>query len=193
MLSRLPPADKGVLMAAYEGGGLMGIDVTQGQGHNPAADRALMADALPLPLFTWEAFKWAMAVVVTRQNKVPTAEGVSSNHGEYDGELALTPVFDMLNHEAGRVLSDYAWAGPTTKAETSATTTLNAATGNATAGALILYAKRAYAKGEQLQMSYGARSKFSTRTAQAESPTLSLTRHCINTSNSCCNHVSFML
>eukprot|EP00941_MAST-03F_sp_MAST-3F-sp1_P002335 g2335.t1 len=98
--------------------------------------------ALPLNLFTWESFRWAMAIVITRQNKIPTQQlqlnEKESNEQLYKGELALTPVFDMINHEPGDVTTDFKW--------------------DTASGSLFLYAKRSFKKGEQIRMSYGARS-----------------------------------
>ena len=54
---------------------------------------------LPFPseFFTLNNFKWAMSVVMTRQNPVP----FKNKHGQVAGRcLALVPVMDMVNHGA---------------------------------------------------------------------------------------------
>jgi hypothetical protein len=51
----------------------------------------------PLTYFTINNFKWAMSVVMTRQNPVP----YKNNAGQVAGRcLALVPVMDMVNHGA---------------------------------------------------------------------------------------------
>eukprot|EP00750_Incisomonas_marina_P008242 INCI15388.2.p1 GENE.INCI15388.2~~INCI15388.2.p1 ORF type:complete len:553 (+),score=92.72 INCI15388.2:163-1821(+) len=107
--------------------------------------------------FTWALFSWAIAVVMTRQNQIPIAADVAPKTddaasaeaptGEEPSavdadeaapamELALVPLFDMVNHEeseAGRITSDFK------------------------DDALVLYAKRNFKAGEQVRMYYGQR------------------------------------
>jgi hypothetical protein len=135
-----------------------------------ASVRAAARDALPLDLFTWETFQWAMAVVLTRQNRLPTRPGNAA-----EGELALMPVFDMINHEAGEITTDFLWgAGADVAAEESVASAEGKAAGanhdgsesacatpsepDAGEGFLVMYAKRPFKSGEQLRMSYGPRS-----------------------------------
>ncbi|RYG47672.1 hypothetical protein EON67_08355 [archaeon] len=41
--------------------------------------------------FTWAHFKWAITIVMSRQNRVP-------NPVDGDHDLALVPLYDMVNH-----------------------------------------------------------------------------------------------
>lgn len=43
--------------------------------------------------FTFDAYRWAVSTVMTRQNRIPIAGG--------SGQLALIPAWDMANHEQG--------------------------------------------------------------------------------------------
>lgn len=52
-------------------------------------------------LFTFAAFRWAVAVVMTRQNNIPIIENEGKN--SHRTAVALIPVFDMPNHKAGEV------------------------------------------------------------------------------------------
>lgn len=52
---------------------------------------------IPVEL-TYHEFRWAMAVVMTRQNNLPVS---------VVGTFALIPAFDMINHEAGEPTSDF--------------------------------------------------------------------------------------
>ncbi|XP_042877877.1 actin-histidine N-methyltransferase-like isoform X2 [Penaeus japonicus] len=49
--------------------------------------------------FTFDAYRWAVSTIMTRQNRVPT-KGAS-------GQLALIPAWDMCNHEQGIYSTDY--------------------------------------------------------------------------------------
>jgi SET domain len=84
------------------------------------------------PYYTWAHFKWAMACVMTRQNKVPNPDNPSDSNSF---NLALIPLYDLVNHESGPITSYFMSPGDTIKLE----------------------AKRDFVKGEQLTMSYGPR------------------------------------
>ena len=46
-----------------------------------------------LAVFTWEAYKWATSMVMTRQNRVPVPGKPE------ESALSLVPYWDMINHE----------------------------------------------------------------------------------------------
>ena len=46
-------------------------------------------------------FRWAVATVMSRQNKIPSSNGS-------DSVLALVPLWDLINHEQGPMTSFYA-------------------------------------------------------------------------------------
>lgn len=48
--------------------------------------------------FTFDAYRWAVSTVMTRQNRIPMAGG--------SGQLALIPAWDMANHEQGIYSTD---------------------------------------------------------------------------------------
>lgn len=71
--------------------------------------------------FTWERFRWAVSIIMTRQNKIPIGAAscvseptavTSSPDPEADGKavthsIALVPLFDALNHEStGKISTD---------------------------------------------------------------------------------------
>ncbi|XP_071536585.1 actin-histidine N-methyltransferase-like isoform X2 [Panulirus ornatus] len=49
--------------------------------------------------FTFDAYRWAVSTVMTRQNRIPV-KGSS-------GQMALIPAWDMANHEEGIYSTDY--------------------------------------------------------------------------------------
>lgn len=58
----------------------------------------LLKDGLGM---TWKAFRWAMGSVITRQNRIPIGP---------DGQrqaLTLVPGWDMMNHSAGEMTTDF--------------------------------------------------------------------------------------
>uniref|UniRef100_A0A7S2ZIR1 protein-histidine N-methyltransferase n=1 Tax=Rhodosorus marinus TaxID=101924 RepID=A0A7S2ZIR1_9RHOD len=55
--------------------------------------------SIPPTQFTFELFRWAVSVVMTRQNMVPTSTGGES--------LALIPLWDMINHSQGEYTTQY--------------------------------------------------------------------------------------
>lgn len=51
--------------------------------------------------YSWELFRWAISVVMSRQNIVPCGhvdEDSGSNSTETETELALVPLWDLMNH-----------------------------------------------------------------------------------------------
>lgn len=77
----------------------------------------------------WEEFRWAVAAVMTRQNKIPMPSGSDA--------YALIPFWDMANHEPGGAITTH--FDPERQA-------------------LVCHAKRAYAAEEQVFIHYGSRS-----------------------------------
>jgi hypothetical protein len=126
----------------------------------PVEERAFSIDQ-----FTFEDFRWALAVAMTRQNPVPRfnvdedetageAEGKNNQEEEVDSDsvpetetepenrlflgerdLGLIPVFDMCNHEAGSFASAFDQTNLTLES----------------------HAMRAFTKGEQFTIYYGMR------------------------------------
>ncbi|KAL0120162.1 hypothetical protein PUN28_008072 [Cardiocondyla obscurior] len=80
-------------------------------------------------VFTYERYCWAVSTVMTRQNLVPSPDGSRMIH-------ALIPMWDMCNHENGRITTDF----------------------NATSDRCECYALRDFKKGEQVFISYGPRT-----------------------------------
>lgn len=48
---------------------------------------------------TFELFRWAVAVVMTRSNPLPVS--YRGENGERTAQLAMVPIFDLFNHAAG--------------------------------------------------------------------------------------------
>ncbi|XP_012225390.1 actin-histidine N-methyltransferase [Linepithema humile] len=80
-------------------------------------------------IFTYERYCWAVSTVMTRQNLVPSPDGSRMIH-------ALIPMWDMCNHENGRITTDF----------------------NSTSDHCECYALRDFKKGEQIFISYGPRT-----------------------------------
>ena len=53
---------------------------------------------LTLEQFTLDAFKWARAITLTRQNPLPRVDGETTHYA-----LCLIPFYDMFNHQPGHV------------------------------------------------------------------------------------------
>ena len=95
--------------------------------------------------FTWTHFRWAMSVVMTRQNRLPpVARGVMAppwpsgvpRYGAAEQvHLALIPLYDMVNHTPGEITSFF------TQDER-----------------IALEALEPVAPGREVRMSYGSRS-----------------------------------
>jgi len=96
--------------------------------------------------FTWENWRWAVSIVMTRQNKVPVKVSSKSDDDKVDGgveeenivqSLALIPLFDAINHESGgNITTD----------------------GNPKESILKCYAMREFKNNEQIKMFYGNRT-----------------------------------
>lgn len=56
------------------------------------------AGHLRLPPFEWVDFEWAVGIVMSRQNRIPSTEG-------QDTEIALIPGWDSCNHREGKMAS----------------------------------------------------------------------------------------
>ncbi|XP_034938623.1 actin-histidine N-methyltransferase [Chelonus insularis] len=80
-------------------------------------------------VFTYEEYCWAVSTIMTRQNIIPSRNGTQMIH-------ALIPMWDMCNHEEGMITTDY----------------------NINSDTCECYAKRAFKTGEQIFISYGART-----------------------------------
>ena len=65
--------------------------------------------AFPLSYLTWTNFRWALAVVMTRQNKIPLPSDAIEKlkPGEEDWGMAMVPGWDMMNHEVGTTTTVY--------------------------------------------------------------------------------------
>eukprot|EP00039_Didymoeca_costata_P017199 m.317142 g.317142 ORF g.317142 m.317142 type:complete len:432 (+) comp16504_c2_seq30:2031-3326(+) len=82
--------------------------------------------------FAFKDYKWAVAAVMTRQNRIP----VGGTDGNPQYALCLIPYWDMLNHENGVVTSMHDCSLSHTEYK----------------------AMRSFKKGDQILMFYGARS-----------------------------------
>lgn len=95
-----------------------------------AAATPVLLTVLPPPLLSWWRFRWALSVVMTRQNMIPDESACSQS-------VALVPGWDLINHCAD---------GPMT-------------TGfDVTKDALQYTANKTFAAGEEITMCYGHRS-----------------------------------
>lgn len=87
--------------------------------------------ARSLSWFNFVQFRWAVSMVMMRQNRVPlSVEGGGMEHA-----MALVPLFDMFNHEEGNLTSHYDFG----------------------ANQMEVSAKRDFSIGDQIYMSYGTR------------------------------------
>jgi len=61
--------------------------------------------------FDFDAYRWGVSVVTTRQNKIPhECDGAASGHGCGDSHAsnwALIPLWDMFNHDVGEMTTQY--------------------------------------------------------------------------------------
>ncbi|XP_023289835.1 histone-lysine N-methyltransferase setd3 [Orussus abietinus] len=80
-------------------------------------------------VFTYEDYCWAVSTVMTRQNMIPNEDGSQMIH-------ALIPMWDMCNHEEGRITTDF----------------------NISADRCECYASRVFKAGEQIFITYGPRT-----------------------------------
>ena len=106
---------------------------------------AMSAGGFTTQTFTLDAFMWAVAIVMTRQNNVPL--GVERD-GKATSVLSLVPVFDMANHEDGEFSTDFR---------------TDAEAGGEGKGGLVCFAKRDFEQGEQLRIFYGVAPTHSPR------------------------------
>ena len=83
--------------------------------------------------FTWTNFRWAISVVLTRQNELPSVSSPSLS--QTAAPVALIPFWDMCNHDTGEMTSFY----------------------NVETDRLESSAIRDYCPGEQVFMFYGPR------------------------------------
>ena len=107
--------------------------------HRALRDKTLAASfGFPAGRFTFADYRWAVATVQSRQNRVPVrpAQNAAAAAVQPVWTLALVPWWDMINHERGQA---------TTEADPNARL-------------LRCTASRDYAAGEQVFMHYGDRS-----------------------------------
>jgi len=60
-----------------------------------------------IEMFDFDAYKWAVSAVTTRQNKIPKGCCESSGCGQDPFDLALIPYWDMFNHSSGQMSTVY--------------------------------------------------------------------------------------
>eukprot|EP01117_Protostelium_nocturnum_P009258 TRINITY_DN3313_c0_g1_i4.p1 TRINITY_DN3313_c0_g1~~TRINITY_DN3313_c0_g1_i4.p1 ORF type:complete len:424 (+),score=156.75 TRINITY_DN3313_c0_g1_i4:339-1610(+) len=87
--------------------------------------KSLEVEGFSLNKFTFEKFLWAISVVMTRQNSIP------GDNGEF--QLALIPLWDMSNHDEGKITTFFEEKGANCSA------------------------MRSFKKGEQIRIFYGPR------------------------------------
>lgn len=92
------------------------------------------------PFWTWASFRWALANVMSRQNQLPSLpdapKPVRVSPAQRDTTLALLPVFDMINHKSGVSMPQFEPGPPRVST----------------------FVDLDVAAGEEITMSYGARS-----------------------------------
>jgi len=93
--------------------------------------------AFPASYLTWTNFRWALSVVITRQNKIPLPAEDIERMGPADDHcvLALVPGWDMLNHAVGTTTTTF----------------------DSSLDALLYTTMRPSAQGEEILMFYGPR------------------------------------
>jgi len=108
----------------------------------PSAQKQASAAGLTAASFTWSSYRWALSVVMSRQNMVPSALDEGRN------TLAFVPGWDLLNHEdtaAGKITTSYAGGSGSKRRAV------------IQSGSLLLEAVRAFRAGEEVTMFYGRR------------------------------------
>jgi hypothetical protein len=92
------------------------------------------------PFWTWASFRWALANVMSRQNQLPSLpdapKPVRVSPSQRDTTLALLPVFDMINHKSEVSMPQFEPGPPRVST----------------------FIDLDVAAGEEITMSYGARS-----------------------------------
>ncbi len=108
----------------------------------PSAQQQASAAGLTPSSFTWSAYRWALSVVMSRQNMVPSALHEGKN------TLAFVPGWDLLNHEDspdGKITTSFeGGSGSKHRAVVQS-------------GTLHLTASRDFSSGEEVTMFYGRR------------------------------------
>jgi len=84
--------------------------------------------------FTFDAYRWAVSTLTTRQNQVPFV----SSDGKVEQTLALIPLWDMFNHSPGKMSTHYTM----------------------TSGELECSSMKKFVVGEQVSICYGDRPNF---------------------------------
>lgn len=88
--------------------------------------------------FDFDAYRWAVSVVTTRQNKLPSCCEESSCCSEKNSSLALVPLWDMFNHSIGPMTTQY----------------------NSETKTIECVAMKEFKKGEQVTICYGSRPNY---------------------------------
>lgn len=90
---------------------------------------------IPLQILSFANWRWAVSVIMSRQNAVPVPQGWSSQKGSV---MACVPLWDMFNHEPGEMSTAVVVKGDDVVVE--------------------CLAMRTFEPGEAVTMSYGKRS-----------------------------------
>eukprot|EP01135_Chromosphaera_perkinsii_P011692 Nk52_evm15s2474 gene=Nk52_evmTU15s2474 len=101
------------------------------------------ADTIPFELkyFSFDVFRWALSVVMTRQNRIPsegTGFGVTDTNIGEDFCFALIPFWDLMNHREGKIRTGF----------------------NVENHCLESFPIEAFGPGEQVYMCYGERNNL---------------------------------
>jgi SET domain len=96
---------------------------------------------IPEAVFTFSNFLWATSIVSSRQNSGPN-NSKSQNGNSSPQSYVLIPGWDMINHEAGGLTSEWS----------------STASNNGEDYELVFRAMRNYQHGEEITMCYGERS-----------------------------------
>ncbi|CAK8690015.1 unnamed protein product [Clavelina lepadiformis] len=86
-------------------------------------------------MFTFDAYRWCVSAVTTRQNKIPALKPENADDEDGLSTLAMIPLWDMFNHDIGPMSTAY----------------------NAQTNQLECFAMRDFAKDEQVTICYGGR------------------------------------
>uniref|UniRef100_H2YBU5 protein-histidine N-methyltransferase n=1 Tax=Ciona savignyi TaxID=51511 RepID=H2YBU5_CIOSA len=99
------------------------------------------ADVEKIPIqareaFTFDAYRWCVSAITTRQNKLPTHIGQVVGDLDKNSTLALIPLWDMFNHAVGPLSTAY----------------------NSETSAIECLAMQDFKMGEQVKICYGSRT-----------------------------------
>ena len=114
----------------------------------------LRALGLAIDAFTFDAFAWAIGIVMTRQNRVPVGAG----GGPGDMALALVPAFDMFNHGRGELSADWIDDSESVEGGAPLVVALAGSSDKPSNDYLILQAMRDFEVNEEVRIFYGPRT-----------------------------------